>query len=325
MSFKFALVSFSTVLLLVCSNDPTHAQSSRTISQDRASDLYMDYDRIQSCPNCNNEISRIDLYGFKGQPWRDERPGGCQCSKKKGITWYNAYHHWPMPWSVLVDHGRGGNRWGKYTDTSCPRFRDRLDIFANVRLAPGVRKDSGYFGPECEPYGLLGKSRQGVVVGTNEVVHSGNQRAGLNNPTKADYLAEHNQYGVASAWHPRPPETHGTAGQTSWAYPPRLRTENNRPVASPASSSMNPYLRPTVENTSIGQKNYPLARQTAAASSQTMKQPLMQQFGQTASSNLPNEPQVVPKEGRYPLTRSAKSESTEYQKAEQNWSRTSRR
>jgi len=134
------------------------------ITATRAHDLYVDFDRTQVCPNCNQQLPCLDIYGWKGQPYRDKRPGGCRCGKKKGLTWYNGYHHWPTPWSFLLDHGRDGARWGRDTDTTCPRLRDKLDVLANLRLSQPVRNDNGYFGHECEPYGLVGKSRRGVVV-----------------------------------------------------------------------------------------------------------------------------------------------------------------
>lgn len=199
MPCKFNLSDALTVLfavLILFSVDPCQAQhyghAQNSISPTRASDLYMDYDRTQSCPNCNNEIPCLDLYGFKGQPYSDKRPGGCQCGKKKGLTWYNAYHHWPNPWSVLMDHGRDGYGWGKYTDTTCPRKRDCLDILADVRIACPVRKDSGYFGPHCEPYGLLGKSRSGVVTGEENPAKSTTESK-TKKPAQAGYFPQ-NQF-----------------------------------------------------------------------------------------------------------------------------------
>lgn len=128
-----------------------------------AQDFYNNYSdavRGQQCPNCNHELPGIDLPGFRGQPYRDTLAGGCRCGHKSELTYYNAYWHWPSPFSVLLDHGRYGDQYRSTADTTCPRLRDCLEPLAQVRLAPPVRTDNGYAGPHCDPYGYLGVSRQ---------------------------------------------------------------------------------------------------------------------------------------------------------------------
>lgn len=156
MSFKFVLSA--TLVLLVCS----FTVSAQT--PQRAAELYIDFESTQTCPNCNCQIPKCRCYGWRGQPWSDCNSGGCRCGKKCGLTQYNFSSHWPSPFSVFSDHGRHGTKWRKSADTTHPRLRDKLDILAHVRLLPPVRKDNGYCGRFCDPYGLLGQSRRGVVV-----------------------------------------------------------------------------------------------------------------------------------------------------------------
>ncbi len=130
--------------------------------------VYSDADRIRICPNCNHNLPHKDAYGWRGNPWRDRDLGGCRCGKHTGKTYYNASHHWPSPWSVLIDHGRNGRRWGPCTDTTKPRLRDHLDVLANIRLLPNPRCDNGYEGPHCDPWGFVGASRRGVPLATPE-------------------------------------------------------------------------------------------------------------------------------------------------------------
>ena len=212
------------------------------LSETRAFDLYTDYDRAQSCPNCNHELPRLNLKGWKGQPHRDKRPGGCKCGKKKGLTWYNAYHHWPNPWSVLLDHGRDGRGWGKFTDTTCPRKRDCLDVLANIRLSGPVRKDNGYFGPHCDPYGLPGKSRRGVVVSDGPHPAQPTATQPSNPPSQARNLPPAN-FGHPpaaqhySAFHPQPPFPR-TAQQTLPQHQNQPRVLRRHPLSTAISNQM---------------------------------------------------------------------------------------
>lgn len=212
MSTKIILSTVSVVFLIVA------VGNAQQVSPTRAFDLYADYDRTQSCPNCNHQLPRPALYGWKGHPWRDKRPGGCQCGKRSALTWYNGYHHWPSPWSVLVDHGCDGSKWRSGTDTTCPRFRDKLDIFANIRLAPPVRNDNGYTGRQCDPYGLVGKSRQGATHHTPTPVR------------QEDIVHFHPESASPDAVviHPLP-----QSQNNSWSYP----AQQSRPAPSFANTS----------------------------------------------------------------------------------------
>ena len=61
-------------------------------------------------------------------------------------------------------------------NTTQPRPRDLLEVFGNIRLLPDVRRDNGYSGPHCDPYGRLGDSRRGVVA-PSTVNRSANSRS----------------------------------------------------------------------------------------------------------------------------------------------------
>jgi hypothetical protein len=162
MNWKTGLVViFGGLGWLLVGPSPALAQS---LSPERARQLQIDFDATRQCPNCNHQIPRARIYGWRGQPWYDRESGGCRCGKHSGITQYNVSSHWPSPFSVLIDHGRQGTHWKKTTDTTRPRFRDHLDVLAGLRLLPPVRCDNGYTGPDCDPWGLPGRSRQGVVV-----------------------------------------------------------------------------------------------------------------------------------------------------------------
>ena len=117
-----------------------------------------------NCRNCEHNLPKVKLPGFKGQPYRSQPLGGCPCGKRSKWTNYNFHAHWHSPFSVILDHGVHGKEWRPSADTTQPRLRDCLDIFANVKLLPDVRCDNGYEGPHCDPYGHLGASRQGRVL-----------------------------------------------------------------------------------------------------------------------------------------------------------------
>lgn len=130
-------------------------------------DLYQNYadpDRSAVCPNCNHRLPRVNVCGWKGHPWRDKELGGCRCGKKSPLTFYNFDCHWPAPFSVVLDHGCSGRARRATTDTTQPRLRDCLDCLADFRLLPPVRRDNGHTGPGCDPFGYVGRSRQGQIV-----------------------------------------------------------------------------------------------------------------------------------------------------------------
>lgn len=155
---KLIVAGFACLIFAICSiaNAQNHNSS--------GAPPYVDPDRMAACPNCNHQLPKVNVYGWRGTPYSEAETGGCRCGQKSGLTWYNGYCHWQSPWSVLLDHGPSGRGKRKTADTRFPRLRDCLDVFANFRLLPPVRCDNGYTGIDCDPYGLLGKSRQGIVV-----------------------------------------------------------------------------------------------------------------------------------------------------------------
>ncbi len=112
------------------------------------------------CPNCNRELPALDVKGWKGHPWRDSVPGGCECDSRRKVTNYNFSANWPSPFSVLMDYGRCGDQRRCTSDTRNSRIRDQLDVFANIRLLAPLRCDNGYSGPHCDPFGYVGQSQR---------------------------------------------------------------------------------------------------------------------------------------------------------------------
>ncbi len=127
-------------------------------------DNYADPAPSAICPNCDHQLPRLDLPGWRGQPWRAKAIGGCRCGRSHGSTHHNFDSHWAAPFSVLIDHGCKGCRTPRSADTTNPRARDGLDRLASLRVLPPVRSDNGYSGTDCDPYGYLGVSRGGVVA-----------------------------------------------------------------------------------------------------------------------------------------------------------------
>lgn len=74
--------------------------------------------------------------------------------------------HWPRPFSPYFDDwfpgeccGHACHQSGNATRRSCGHIFDALDRIANVKVVKrNVRKDNGYQGEDCDPYGKLGIS-----------------------------------------------------------------------------------------------------------------------------------------------------------------------
>lgn len=121
---------------------------------------YMDSISSNSCPSCTQQLPTCDKNGWMGQPWSDTPPGGCECGNHRKLTNYNFSSHWPAPFSVVMDYAKGGNHRHRMSDTRNTRLRDKLDALANFRLLAPVRRDNGYCGPDCDPFGHVGQSRR---------------------------------------------------------------------------------------------------------------------------------------------------------------------
>ncbi len=160
MWLKFVL----TVTVLLVLSESHGGLSAQGLSPQRARELYIDVQNTENCPNCNHQIPRANCYGWRGQPYYERMDEVCSCEHKRGLSFKNLSVHWPSPFSVYVDHSCFGDVCRTSSNTMVPRFRDCLDRLANIRLLPPVRRDSGYCGPDCDPYGLLGESRRATVV-----------------------------------------------------------------------------------------------------------------------------------------------------------------
>lgn len=123
---------------------------------------YADPLRDSLCQQCDRELPRLNVNGWRGKPWRDGDLGGCKCGSKCGFTNYNFSTSWPSPFSVLLDFGSCGDQRRSTVDTRNGRLRDKLDLLAGIRLVGPIRSDNGYCGPGCDPYGYLGKSQRGL-------------------------------------------------------------------------------------------------------------------------------------------------------------------
>ena len=150
-------------VLLVLSDSPS-ILSAQGIPPQRARELYIELQATENCPNCNHQISRANCYGWRGQPYYEPTDEVCCCHRRPGLSFKNLSVHWPSPFSVYLDHSCFGDDCRKTTNTTTSRFRDCLDHLANIHLLPPVRRDSGFGGPDCDPYGLLGESRRATVV-----------------------------------------------------------------------------------------------------------------------------------------------------------------
>ncbi len=107
--------------------------------------------------NCHHPLPAVgtgwDLPGWRGKPYSDPGAAGCRCGRHGQVTYYDFSSHWASPWSVWADRG-------PKSSTARPRLRDNLDHLAQIRLLPDVRRDNGYRGSNCDPYGHLGLSRR---------------------------------------------------------------------------------------------------------------------------------------------------------------------
>ena len=111
----------------------------------------------QGCNCCPKPRKSCRIPGLKGYPYQDPVHNGCLCNhpcRKKKCFRINP--HWPSPFANMEN----------YTAPNCPpgkKLRDVFDVLANVKLVPYKRKDSGYRGYYCDPFGKLGESQRGIV------------------------------------------------------------------------------------------------------------------------------------------------------------------
>ena len=127
--------------------------------------------RYHQAHSCCPNLPRIQLHGWRGQPYREPQTGGCQCSRCSRSTCYNVSAHWTSPASVFLDFGSRGDHVRSTADTTQPRPRDMLDGLSNLKLIPYKRRDNGHTGCDCDPYGRLSDSRRGVLPDTSNPVY----------------------------------------------------------------------------------------------------------------------------------------------------------
>lgn len=154
------------------------------------------------CAQCRTGlISGVGLPGLAGRPYVDQRlecrnrscplRGDCHC-QPSGSAFASASPHWPRPFSAFWDQQFPGDCCphalhdsGMATRKSCGHLFDRLDPLADIKLLPNVRTDSGYRGPECDPYGKVGLSHYARFA--PDAARTGPTSHGTNNPQITDH------------------------------------------------------------------------------------------------------------------------------------------
>ena len=104
------------------------------------------------CGQCKKPKKFCRIPGLNGHPHEDPIHNACKCNHPCRKRKYpNINPHWPSPFANME----------KYTAPNCSpgkRPRDVFDILAKVKLSRYKRKDNGYSGCLCDPYGKLGES-----------------------------------------------------------------------------------------------------------------------------------------------------------------------
>ena len=111
-----------------------------------------------SCDGCQLPHRWCRLPGFNGHPYDDRQACGVRCNYPcLRLPFPNFSPHWPRPW-----HDKSC-----YIAPGCPvpsQPRDELDWLADIKLSNFKRKDSGYAGCYCDPYGMTGEQARGIHV-----------------------------------------------------------------------------------------------------------------------------------------------------------------
>jgi hypothetical protein len=112
---------------------------------------------------CGCPISDCGI-GNQGMPWQDTEPGGRSCGKKCcGDKRPEFSVYWPKPLSARRANREGCCQACGHAKCCCRKINDLFDHLVNFKLIDYQRKDSGYCGPEADPYGCLGESRSQVA------------------------------------------------------------------------------------------------------------------------------------------------------------------
>lgn len=189
---------------------------------------------------CPLPTNRWQLPGWRGAPYTDQRlscrnckwgrsGNGCQPSNRPGIS---ASVHWPRPFSSFWSDSFPGHSGphschpsGMSNRRSAGHVFDALDPLADLKLFPSPRRDSGYFGNQCDPYGKLGRSQQPISnAGSNESVPGRRPRYTYPQDTRAALRPIDSQVGS----HPVP----GSAGAVSYGNLNIRRTDFRQTIPS---------------------------------------------------------------------------------------------
>lgn len=109
--------------------------------------------------NCGCGCRLSKKYGVNGRPYQPRELGGYTCGAKcpNKRPQFSAY--WPRPLSAKLDERNPQRAAARYSGCQEKKLVDVFDRLTNFRLIDYQRTDSGYCGPESDPYGCLGESK----------------------------------------------------------------------------------------------------------------------------------------------------------------------
>ena len=151
---------------------PVHPRNETWNSYTKPGQYHPGWGNYQAvCESCQMPAARPLLPGWRGQPYTDQTLG-CRCRLTESVPMVKS-PHWPRPFSGFWDQQFPGScdchsahRSGMGSRLSCGNPLDLLNPLADVKLVANARHDSGYYGPECDPYGKLGYSQQPSAIAT---------------------------------------------------------------------------------------------------------------------------------------------------------------
>jgi hypothetical protein len=119
---------------------------------------------LKKCNPCTHPAAtrprtKLDLPGVRGRPYQDKEPGGCLCGKKCCPKCNQFSVYWPRPFSARLDEKFPKHAAKRQSFCQKKSILDVFDHCHNFELIPYRRKDNGYCGRGCDPYGCLGESR----------------------------------------------------------------------------------------------------------------------------------------------------------------------
>lgn len=110
--------------------------------------------------NCQCGACLSTRTGLHGRPYHPQEPGGYRCGKNCPSKRPEFSAYWPRPLSVRREEHRAGSACQCRQCGGEKKVNDLFDGLANFRLLDYQRTDNGYCGPESDPYGCLGESKQ---------------------------------------------------------------------------------------------------------------------------------------------------------------------